>query len=177
MRGFHSVLRYTRPRTRLHCIPVTVMQVRESKTWPHGIPFPMERSTVKTTSKHRPTNSAATRTRKVIMVAIVSNLLIGGAKFIAAGFTRSSVMFSEGIHSLVDAVNDALVMFGLERSQRPADDSHPFGHGKELYFWSLVVAMSIFLGGALVTIYQGILPVHHPQPLENEAWSYVVLGF
>src|SRR2546422_6917448 len=118
----------------------------------------------------------ASESRTAIIAAIAGNVAIAVTKLIAAYFTGSSAMLSEGIHSLVDTGNGGLLLLGVRKSRKPPDESHPFGHGKELYFWSLVVAMSIFIGGAVVTIYQGILRVLYPQSLQNEAWSYAVLG-
>lgn len=85
-------------------------------------------------------------------------------------------MLSEGIHSLVDTGNGGLLLLGIRLSQKPPDAAHPFGHGKELYFWSLIVAVTIFGVGGGISIYEGILHVLHPQPLEDPTWSYVVLG-
>jgi cation diffusion facilitator family transporter len=111
-----------------------------------------------------------------IIAAIVGNLLIAVTKFTAAFFTGSSAMLSEGIHSVVDTGNGLLMLVGIRKSQKPPDEEHPFGHARELYFWSLVVAFSVFAVGGGVSIYEGITHVLHPTPIENVAWSYGVLG-
>src|SRR6186997_29223 len=108
--------------------------------------------------------------------AIVANLAIAVTKFIAASISGSSAMLSEGIHSIVDMGNGALLLVGMRRSERQATPEHPFGHGKELYFWSLIVAVLIFGLGGGVSFYEGVQHVRHPEPIHDPLWSYVVLG-
>ena len=116
------------------------------------------------------------KSRLAIYGAIVANVAIAVTKFLVAGITGSSAMLSEGIHSAVDTFNGVLLLVGLKLSQRPATPEHPFGHGKELYFWGLIVAVLIFgLGGGL-SFYEGVQHVRHPEPLHDPMWNYVVLG-
>ncbi len=114
---------------------------------------------------------------RVIYAALAGNTLIAITKFIAAGFTGSSAMLSEGIHSLVDTGNQGLLLYGLKRARKPADKTHPFGYGAELYFWAFVVAILIFAVGAGVSIYEGIQKVVDPHPISNAIVAYVVLAF
>ena len=108
--------------------------------------------------------------------AIGANVAIAVTKFIAAGITGSSSMLSEGIHSLVDTGNGGLLLVGLARSKRPPTREHPYGHGKELYFWSLIVGVLIFGVGGGVSLYEGIQHVRQPPPLEDPMWNYIVLA-
>ncbi|MDB6056991.1 MAG: Cation efflux protein [Verrucomicrobiales bacterium] len=111
----------------------------------------------------------------VVYAAIACNLGIAATKFIAAFFSGSSAMLSEGIHSVVDTGNEVLLLIGVHRSKKPADELHPFGYGMEVYFWSLMVAVLLFgLGGGL-SIYEGIARLRNPRPLESAMWSYIVL--
>ncbi len=99
--------------------------------------------------------------------AIAANAGIAVVKFIAAAATGSSAMLSEGIHSVVDTGNQLLLLFGLKRSARPASAAHPFGHGKDLYFWSLIVAIVLFGVGGGMSLYEGISHIRHPGPLSD----------
>lgn len=113
--------------------------------------------------------------RVAIFAAITGNLAIAVTKFIAAGITGSAAMLAEGIHSLVDTGNGALLLLGIRRSKKPADAEHPFGYGKELYFWTLMVAVTVFALGGGVSIYEGVLHLRHPELPENPVVNYVVL--
>lgn len=115
--------------------------------------------------------------KKVIYAALIGNSLIAITKFIAASITGSSAMLSEGIHSVVDTGNQVLLLFGLRQANKPASARFPFGHGKEIYFWSFVVAITIFAVGAGVSLYEGVMHVLHPAPLESPFINYIVLGF
>ena len=119
----------------------------------------------------------ASGSKKVIYAALAGNGLIAITKFGAAALTGSSAMLSEGIHSLVDTGNQMLLLYGLRRAQQPADNLFPFGHGKEIYFWSFVVAILIFAVGAGVSIYEGVRHLLHPQTISDPLINYVVLGF
>ena len=114
---------------------------------------------------------------KAILAALVGNSLIAVTKFIAASYTGSSAMFSEAIHSVVDSGNQLLLLYGVKRSKRPADSKHPFGYGKELYFWSFVVAILIFSLGSAISFYEGFHKLHSPEPVSNPMINFIVLGF
>lgn len=114
--------------------------------------------------------------KKTIYAALIGNTLISITKFIAAFMTGSSAMFSEGIHSLVDTGNQVLLLYGLKQAKKPADKQFPFGHGKEVYFWSFVVAILIFAVGAGVSIYEGVKHVLHPQLSSDPFINYIVIG-
>jgi len=114
--------------------------------------------------------------KKVIIAALIGNALISITKFSAAIFTGSSAMLSEGIHSLVDTGNQILLLYGMKQAQKPADENYPFGHGKEIYFWSFIVAILIFALGGGISIYEGIHHVMHPVEVKSPYINYIVLG-
>jgi cation diffusion facilitator family transporter len=118
----------------------------------------------------------ATGSQKVVYAALIGNLLIALTKFVAAGITGSSAMLSEGVHSVVDTGNEALLLYGMHRARKPPDDRFPFGHGKEIYFWSFVVALLVFALGAGISFYEGVRHLRHPAVLENPVINYWVLG-
>ncbi len=111
-----------------------------------------------------------------VIGAVIANFAIAAAKLLAAGVGKSSAMFSEGVHSLVDGINDLLLLFGLHRSKRPADEQHPFGYGKDLYFWALIVSFSVLTLGGGVTVLEGIRSIVHPQPIHRAGWAYGALA-
>jgi len=112
----------------------------------------------------------------VVYAALAGNLAIAVTKFVAAGLTGSSAMWSEGIHSVVDSGNQALLLYGMRRAQRPPDARFPFGYGKEVYFWSFVVALLVFSTGAGLSLYEGVQHLRHPAQMQNPIVNYVVLG-
>jgi cation diffusion facilitator family transporter len=111
-----------------------------------------------------------------IYSALAANVLIAVTKFVAGGISNSGAMISEGIHSLVDTVNELLLLLGLHRSKKVPDSRHPFGYGKELYFWSFIVSILIFGLGGGISIYKGILHIIHPEEIGDPKISYIVLG-
>jgi len=118
----------------------------------------------------------ASGSKLVIIAALIGNALISITKFAAAAMTGSSAMMSEGIHSLVDTGNQVLLLYGLKRAAKPPDADFPFGYGKEIYFWSFIVAILIFALGGGISIYEGIRHIQHPEPISNPLINYVVLG-
>jgi cation diffusion facilitator family transporter len=112
----------------------------------------------------------------VIYAALGGNLLVAATKFIAAGITGSSAMLSEGVHSLVDSGNQMLQLYGLRQSRAPADVARPLGYGREVYFWNFIVALLVFALGAGVSLYQGIVHMRNPRPMEDPTINYIVLA-
>lgn len=115
------------------------------------------------------------QSRKVVYAAIVANVAIAISKFVAAGMTGSAAMLAEGVHSAVDTGNEFLLLLGMKHSEKPPDEWHPFGYGKVLYFWALIVALSVFSLGGGISIYHGVVALRNLPALEDPTWNYVVL--
>jgi cation diffusion facilitator family transporter len=113
---------------------------------------------------------------KVVYAALAGNAGIAVTKFVAAAITGSAAMLSEGVHSLVDTANELLLLYGLRRADSPADATHPFGYGRELYFWSFMVALLVFALGALASLYHGYGQLVEPRPIERPGINYAVLA-
>ena len=113
---------------------------------------------------------------KVVYAALAGNLAIAVTKFAAFGFTRSTAMLTEAIHSLVDTADQILLLIGQKRSERPGDETHPFGYGMEIYFWSFIVSLLIFFVGGTVSIWQGVQRILAPEPLADPWINYLVLA-
>lgn len=114
--------------------------------------------------------------RVAVYAALAGNLLVACTKIAAAVWTGSSAMMSEAIHSVVDTSNELLLLYGFHRASRPPDERHPLGHGRELYFWSFIVALLLFALGAGVSLYEGVAHLMHPLPIEDPTVNYIVLG-
>jgi len=119
---------------------------------------------------------AGTESTRVVFAALLGNVLVALTKFAAAAITGSSAMASEAVHSLVDTGNELLLLYGLRRAAKPPDADHPFGHGRELYFWSFIVALAIFAVGAGASIFEGVRHIRSPVAIKNPAVNYVVLA-
>jgi len=119
--------------------------------------------------------SAPTTSTRTLVIALLANLGIAASKFVAAMITGSSAMLTEGVHSVVDSTNQLLLMWGRRQSKKPPDKYHPFGYGRELYFWSFVVAVLVFSLGAGVSIYEGIIHIANPEKAVSPIVAYVVL--
>ncbi len=119
--------------------------------------------------------SSPTASTRTLVIALVANLGIAVSKFVAAAVTGSSALLTEGVHSVVDSTNQLLLMWGRRQAKKPPDKRHPFGYGRELYFWSFVVAVLVFALGAGVSVYEGIVHIAHPEPAISPLIGYVVL--
>jgi cation diffusion facilitator family transporter len=118
----------------------------------------------------------ASDNKLIVYAALAANVGIAVAKFVAASLTGSAAMVSEGVHSLVDSVNEILLLYGLRRSRLPPDRDHPLGHGRELYFWSFIVALLVLALGAGFSLYEGVNHILAPEPLRDPTANYIVLG-
>src|SRR3954453_7741387 len=120
--------------------------------------------------------AAGSASRTVIYAALAGNLMIALTKFAAAAWTGSSAMLSEGVHSVVDTSNQLLLLYGIKRAAQPPDEDHPLGYGRELYFWSFIVALLIFSLGAGISFYEGIAHIREPVHISDPYVNYIVLG-
>ena len=118
----------------------------------------------------------AAESTKSVVVALIANALIAASKFGAAAVSGSSAMLSEGIHSVVDTINQGILLFGNHRAEREPDERYPFGYSHEVYFWALIVAVVIFGAGGGMSILEGVSRLREPHPLGDPFWNYVVLG-
>ncbi len=121
-------------------------------------------------------SESAGSAKGVVYVALAGNLLVAATKLFAASMTGSSAMLSEAVHSFVDSGNEILLLYGMRRAALPPDAQHPFGYGRELYFWSFIVALLVFALGAGVSVYEGIGHINHPEPISRPFINYIVLG-
>jgi cation diffusion facilitator family transporter len=119
--------------------------------------------------------SGTGHSNRTLWIAFAANLGIAVSKFVAAGITGSSAMLTEGVHSIVDSSNQLLLIWGRKASRRPPDQYHPFGYGREIYFWSFVVAVLVFALGAGVSVYEGIIHIANPEPAVSPIIAYGVL--
>jgi cation diffusion facilitator family transporter len=119
--------------------------------------------------------SAHAENNRTLLIALAANLGIAVCKFVAAAITGSSAMLTEGVHSVVDSANQLLLIWGRRQSKKPPDRKHPFGYGRELYFWSFVVALLVFAVGAGVSVYEGVVHIRHPEVAVSPLIAYGVL--
>jgi cation diffusion facilitator family transporter len=119
---------------------------------------------------------AMATSRKVVYAALAANLAIALIKFVAAALTGSSAMLSEAVHSLVDTINEVLLLHGMKRAAQCPDITHPLGYGRELYFWSFIVALLVLALGAGVSLYEGVNHILNPEPMDRALINYLVLG-
>jgi cation diffusion facilitator family transporter len=116
------------------------------------------------------------KSKAFLYIALATDILIAITKFVVGGITRSSAMISEAVHSVIDAISQVLLIWGVAISKKKADDERPFGYGRELYFWSFIVSLIIFSMGGCISFYEGILRIKSPAAGKNETWNYIVLG-
>jgi len=125
-------------------------------------------------SENKSPNTAGAR--RAVLAAFFGNLGVAISKLVAFLFTGSSAMLAEFYHSVADTVNQAFLLLGLKLGQRPADETHPFGYGRERYFWAFIVALSIFTLGAVLSVIEGVSKLLEPHDIKNAGLSYVALG-
>jgi cation diffusion facilitator family transporter len=116
------------------------------------------------------------KSRVFLYISLGVDIIIALSKFVAAGFTGSASMLSEGIHSVIDAISQLLLIWGVKASGRQPDKTRPFGYGKELYFWSFIVSLVIFVLGGCISLYEGFLRLQHPEMIGNPIWNYAILA-
>lgn len=116
------------------------------------------------------------KSRLFLYISLLTDLTIATAKFVAAAFTGSASMISEGIHSVIDTISQVMLIWGVKVSRRKADIDHPFGYGRELYFWSFIVSLVIFILGGCISVWQGFNRLHEPFFEGNANWNYAILG-
>ena len=114
--------------------------------------------------------------KRAVFAALLANLGIAVAKFVGFAFTRSSSMLAEGVHSLADTGNQFLLLFGDRRSRRDPTPAHPFGYGRERYFWAFVVSIVLFALGSMFALFEGIEKLLHPHALESPGWAIAILA-
>jgi cation diffusion facilitator family transporter len=119
---------------------------------------------------------AASESTRVVNAALLGNFLVALTKIAAALVTGSSAMMSEAVHSTVDTGNELLLLYGLRQAARPPDADHPFGHGREIYFWSFIVALLFFALGSVVSVYQGLHHIRSPAAIVKPVVNFIVLG-
>jgi cation diffusion facilitator family transporter len=111
-----------------------------------------------------------------IIQSLIVNSIIATAKLTAAVFTKSGAMMAEGIHSAADCGNQLLLLWGVKQGRLPADDKHPLGYGRNVYFWSFMVALLLFTGGGVFSIYEGVHKLQHPEPVDHVEWAIGILA-
>jgi cation diffusion facilitator family transporter len=116
------------------------------------------------------------KSRSFIYISLGVDIIVSASKFIAAALTGSSAMLSEGIHSFIDAFSQVLLLWGIKTSNRQADELRPFGYGRELYFWSFIVSLVIFILGGCISFYEGIMRFNRPELSGSQLWNYSILA-